>query len=345
MKTLMHWAAGIAAAGLVVGAGLDASAGDADGQILIKVGTVAPDGTPWSELMKRVKTRFKADSKDAIKLKVYLGGRLGGEKEMARETREGRIQLFGGSTAALATIVPELYVLESPFLFDSSDEADFVLDKYARPHVEKLLDKGGFKFFQFSENGWHGVALKGPCIKTLADLKGKKIRSQEAKIHLDTFNAMGANAVEMSVPEVLPALEQGLVDGFSNTPLFSFATSWYQGVSSYTVTEHIYQPAMLVYSKKWFDQQPADIQKILLTGVEGDQAFGRTGIRAIRDGLIDNFKKSKIEVCEASPALRAEMKAATKDIFAKYRKDASADGKKLFDAIVEGKKAFAKQKK
>lgn len=335
--------AGLTAA-LVVGllAG-HARAGDADGQIVVKVGTVAPDGTPWSELMKRVKKRFKEESADKIKLKVYLGGRLGGEKEMARETREGRIQLFGGSTAALATIVPELYVLEAPFLFESSEEADFVLDQYARPHVEKLLEKAGFKFFQYSENGWHGLALKGQCLKSLGDLKGKKIRSQEAKIHLDTFTAMGANAVEMSVPEVLPALEQGLVDGFSNTPLFSFATSWYQGVSSYTVTEHIYQPAMLVYSKKWFDKQPAEVQKVLLGGVEGDQTFGRTGIRAIKEGLIDNFRKSKIEVCEASPALKAEMKKATGSIFETYRKAASADGKKLFDAILEGKKAFAKK--
>ncbi|MCB9648172.1 MAG: hypothetical protein H6730_16435 [Deltaproteobacteria bacterium] len=88
-----------------------ARAGDADGQFVVKVGTVAPDGTPWSELMKpRVKKRFWEESADKISaLKVYLGGRLGGEKAMARETRRGRIQLFGGSTAALATIVPELY--------------------------------------------------------------------------------------------------------------------------------------------------------------------------------------------------------------------------------------------
>lgn len=338
------FAGGVAVA-LALGLGGVAQADEDDGKLVIKVGTVAPDGTPWSELMKRIKKRYKEESKDQVKLKVYLGGRLGGEKEMARETREGRIQLFGGSTAALATIVPELYVLEAPYLFDSSEEADFVLDNYAKPHVEKLLEKAGFKFFQFSENGWHGLALKGPCVKSLADLKGKKIRSQEAKIHLDTFNAMGANAVEMSVPEVLPALEQGLVDGFSNTPLFSFATSWYQGVSSYTVTDHIYQPAMLVYSKKWFDKQSPELQKMLLNGAEGDQTFGRTGIRAIRDGLIDNFRKQKIEVCDASPALKAEMKKATKALFGKYRQDASADGKKLFDAILQGKAAYAKQKK
>lgn len=314
-----------------------------DDQIVVKAGTVAPDGTPWSELLARIRIRFKKDSDKRVKLKAYLGGRLGGEKEMLRETREGRIHLWGGSTAAMATMVPELSVLESPFLFGSDAEADFVLDA-VRPHVEKLLEKQGFKFYQYSENGWHGLALKETCVKTMDDLKGRKIRSQESKIHLDTFKALGANPVEMAVPEVLPALKQGVVDGFSNTPLFSFATSWYQGVSYYTDTDHIYQPAVLVYSKKWFDAQPKDVQKVLLDGVAGDEKFGRDGIRAIRQGLIDNFTKSKIEVCKPSPALVTEMKKATSGIFGEYEKKATKDGKALFKAIRDAKAAYAKKK-
>lgn len=340
MNKLFMRAALVGALATVVGVSAPAVAAD---KIKIKLGTVAPEGTPWSELMKRMKKRFKKQSDKRIKVKTYFGGRLGGEKEMVRETREGRIQLFGGSVSAIATIVPDLYVLEAPFLFDSSEEADFVLDTYAKPHVEKLLERGGFKFYQYSENGWHGLALKNTCVKSMDDLKGKKIRSQEAKIHLATFKAMGANPVEMSVPEVLPALEQGTVNGFSNTPLFSFATSWYQGISHYTLTNHIYQPAMIIYSKKWFDKQPADIKKILLDGVEGDQKFGRNGIRSIRQGLIDNFTKSKIEVCKVSPKLKAEMVKATSKIFGQFCKDASPEGKKLCKAIVAGKKAYKKK--
>jgi TRAP-type transport system periplasmic protein len=317
----------------------------APGEVVAKVGTVAPEGTPWSELMKRMKNRFKKDSNDKIKLKLYFGGRLGGEKEMVRETREGRLQIFGGSISAVATIVPELYVLESPFLFESDEEADFVLDKYAKPHVEKLLAAKGFTFFQFSENGWHGIALKDRCVKTLADLKGKKVRSQEATIHLDTFNALGANPVPMAVPEVLPALQGGIVDGFSNTPLFAFATSWYQGVKFYTVTDHIYQPAVIMYSKRWFDAQPKDIQKVLLDGADGDTEFGRKGVRGIRDGLLDNFTKSKVEVCKATPELKKEMAAATSKIFGTYQKKASKEGAPLFEAILRGKTDFKKQKK
>ncbi len=321
----------------------------AEDKLVLKVGTVAPKGTPWSALMKRTKKRFKKAFKAAgdskLKMKLYFGGRLGGEKEMVRETRAGRIQMFGGSTAAVATIVPELYALEAPFLFESSQEADFVLDNYARPHVAKLLEKKGFVFFQWAENGWHGLALKDGCVTSMDSLKGKKLRSQEASVHLDTFKALGANPVEMAVPEVLPALKQGVVDGFSNTPLFSFATSWYQGVSYYTETNHIYQPGIIMYSKKWFDKQDKKAQEILLGGFEGDEKFGRKGVRGIRKGLLDNMAKSKVKICKVEPKLRAQMTKATAKIFKQYRKKASKEGRKLFDAILEGKKAYAAKKK
>jgi TRAP-type C4-dicarboxylate transport system substrate-binding protein len=318
----------------------------AEDSVVIKCATVAPTGTPWSALMDKIKGRVKkranAEASADVKVKVYYGGKLGGEKETIRETREGRVQMWGGSTAALATIVPELYALEAPFLFDSSEEADFVLDKFAKEPVKKLLADRGFVFYQWSENGWHGLASKKGCITSLADLKDQRIRSQEAQIHLDALKAMGANAMEMAVPEVLEALKTGRVDGFSNTPLFSFATSWYQGIEAFSKTEHMYQPAIILYSKKWFDAQPKAMQDILLAEAAEDQAFSRGGVRSIRDGLLANFTAAGKKVCDVPEAGRAEMKKATSKIFGTYKKKYAKTGKALFDAIEKGKAEWAK---
>ena len=317
---------------------------DAPVREVIKVATVAPKGTPWSALMMRIKKRVMAKEKAAYKMRIFYGGKLGGEKETVRETREGRVHMWGGSTAAIATIVPELYALEAPFLFGTSEEADFVLDKYATPEVEKLLLAKGFVFYQWAENGWHGLALKERCITGLADLKGVRIRSQEAQIHLDTLKAMGASPVEMAVPEVLQSLKSGKVSGFSNTPLFSFATSWYQGIEYFTVTDHLYQPALIVYSKKWFDARPKAMQALLLENREADQKFGRDGVRNIRDGLLDNFRKAKKTVCEMTEAQRDELRTATAGVFGDYKKKYKR-GRALFEAIEAGKKAWAAGKR
>ena len=334
-----------AAAALCLGAPGTSQAKDKKKRTVVKVATVAPKGTPWSELMDRFKRRAKKLTKGKIKTKIYYGGKLGGEKETIRETRDGRVHMWGGSAAAVATIVPELYIVEAPYLFSTSEEADFVLDNYARKPVEELLAKKGFVFYQWAENGWHGLAKRGGCIEKLSDLKGVRIRSQEAAIHLDSLKAMGASPVEMAVPEVLQSLQTGVVDGFSNTPLFSFATSWYQGIDSFTTTDHVYQPAIILYSKKWFDKQTDDMKKVLLSDRVKDQKFGRDGVRLLKDGLLDNFRKAGKKVCEMSDANRAELKKATSKIFAKYKKKYGKRGGKLFKAIEDGKKAWAKKNK
>ena len=115
------------------------------------------------------------------------------------------------------------------------------------------------------------------------------MRSQESPVHISTWKSFGAAPVEMGVSEVLPALRTGLVDGFANTPLFTFATGWYQGIEYYTVSRHLYQPGVIVYSKKWFDTLSADTKKKLTeTDMAGGQKFARKGIRAIEKPLIDN---------------------------------------------------------
>ena len=320
-------------------AGLPARAEDT---IVVKSGSVAPEGTPWEEWLKDVKKRMEKDSDGRLKMKIFLAGKLGGEKEMVEDVKRGRLQLFGGSVGALATkYVPELNVFELPFLFESDAEVDFVLDR-VRGDVAKLLSDRGFEMVMWAENGWHGYGVKGKCLTKPDDMIGLKMRSQESVIHLATYKAFGAAPVELPVPEVLSSLNTGVVDGFSNTPLFSMATSWHTGVDHYTYTKHIYQPGVIVLSKKWFDKLPADIQKQLK--VNAEERSGIAGVRALTQPLLANFEAAGIKKCELDEAgQKAFQKKAKKvwDDFAKKHKG----NKKILKAVLKAKADFAKQKK
>lgn len=308
--------------------------------VIAKVGSVAPEGTPWAEWIEGIKTRMDKDTGGKLKLKIFLGGKLGGEKEMVEETRNGNLQLFGGAVGSVAQYVPELNVLELPYIFTSDAEADFVLDKL-RDRVSKLLEARGFVMVMWAENGWHGYGVKGKCIEKVEDMKGLKMRSQESYVHIETYKAFGASPVEMAVPEVLGALQTGTVDGYSNTPLFSFATSWYNGITHYTYTKHIYQPAVMVISKKWFDQQPDDIKKALL--VRTDERSGFDGVRALNEPLLENFKAAGKTVCLLTPEATKGFAAKVKpvwDLFAKKTKG----NKEILDAVLAAKKEFAAKK-
>lgn len=307
--------------------------------VIVKVGSVAPEGTPWAEWLDTVKARVEKEGAGAIKMRLFLSGKLGGEKEMVEDTKKGALQMFGGSVGALASQhVPELNVFELPFLFTSDGEADYVMNK-VREDVRKLLDERGFVMVMWAENGWHGYGVKGKCIEKLEDMKGKKMRSQESSIHLDTYRAFGASPVEIPVPEVLSALQTGTVDGYSNTPLFSFATSWYSGINSYTYSKHIYQPALIVLSKKWFEGLPADVKAVLVKNTEERKGFEL--VRGLTQPLLENFKAAGKQVCTLSPAETKKFADASRKVWDAYAQKGAAN-KKLLDAVLAAKAEYAK---
>ena len=311
-------------------------------KLKVRGGTVAPEGTPWEQQMKHSKKHMRKASDGKIKMKVYFGGQKGDEKSLVRQVKDGRLEMYGGSTAALATEVPEIQVLELPFIFADNDEADFILDKYLYKPVSEIVQKYGYVMYQWAENGWQNVGLTDGFVKSPADLAGRKIRSQEAPVHLLTWKTMGASPTEMPVSEVLPALNTGRVDGFAQTALYTFAAGWYRGIKYYTLTRHLYQPGAIVYSKKWFDKTPEDLRPILLGNHESDAANGRKGVRRLEPGLIQNFKNYGIKVYELNPKERAAFIKSARKVRDEYVKTATPGAKNLIEIIDKAKKAYKK---
>src|SRR5262245_12474798 len=199
----------------------------ADAPITLKFATVAPEGTPWAEQIAAYKQKVEADSGGRLRIKPFLGGALGDENQTVAECKRGALAMWGGSTGALATSVPEISVLELPCLFRSAEEADQVLDKVLYEDLRKRLEARGFVLVLWSENGFRSFGTKWGPVKAPGDLKGHKMRSQESLVHLETYRALGALPQPIAVTEVLPALQTGVVDGFDNTPLYTFAASWH----------------------------------------------------------------------------------------------------------------------
>jgi tripartite ATP-independent transporter DctP family solute receptor len=313
-----------------------AVADEAPGEVVVKFGTAAPEDTPWAKQLSRLKARFDKESAGKVKLKLFLGSVKGGEDAMVRQCAQGSLQAIGVTTAALAILVPELDVFELPYRFSSQEEADRVLDDpEVWALVTKLLAKKGMVPYLFSENGWRNFASKSRAVKAPSDLRGMKMRSQENRVHIETWKALGASPVPISIPETLSALQTGVVDGFDNTPLYAFAASWYQGVKHWTVSDHIYQPALIAYNKKWFDEQPEDVRKLLVSNREEETRYGRALIRKLNEPLLANLADAGVEVTRLSPAEKAQFAKETAPVWAKLRGQLSPEGKTLYDLIAK----------
>lgn len=263
-----------------------------------KLATVAPEGTPWAEHVQELKTRMEQGSQGRVKIKPFLGSALGDETVTASECKRGAIQLWGGTLGSLASVVPELSLFELPFLFHTLEEADHVIDEVLFDDTRKLLQSRGFTVLFWSENGYRSFGTRFGPVTRPEHLKGRKMRSQENEAHLDMYRALGASPVPIAVTEVLSSLQTGVVDGFDNTPLFSFAASWHKAIKHYSLAEVIYQPAIVVANRAWFSKLSAADQKTLLGDQRAEATKGRKAVRALYPLLIENFRNEKIQVHE-----------------------------------------------
>jgi TRAP-type transport system periplasmic protein len=311
--------------------GRPASAAD---EFIVKVATVAPPDTAWASMVNKFRKWAKDKSGGRVKVKAYLGGALGDEIATAEGTKRGSIQAWGGSIGALASAVPEIECLELPYLFKSAKTADGVLDKI-RTNLHDLLWDRGYKLMFYSENGYRSIGALHP-VEGVKDLKGRKFRSLQNDVHLDTWRAWGASPVPMAVTEVLSSLQTGVVDGYDNTPVFTFAASWYVATRHFTLTEHIYQPAAVVFSRKFWESMPKELQEALSPDsdeVTKMESRGRRNIRAMEPQLIQNFSDAGIKVHKLSASDKKAFATPAQKAWGQFEKRTTKAGKSLFKAI------------
>ena len=287
-----------------------------EAQFVMNFATVAPDNTPWSDQLRGVEKRIESESGGRIQVKLFLGGSLGSEIESIQDVARGeRIQGGGFSTGAMgeAMDLPILTMIELPYLFSTNAQADRALDEVLYEPTKAALEAKGFALGGWAENGWRNFATKGPA-STPEQLAKFKMRAQENPVHMDMYKMLGVQAVAKPTSEVLPALNTGIVDGFDNTALFSLAAGWIEPVTHYTLSKHIYQPAAVVYSKKFVDSLPPDLQTIVLGDPFAESKRGRTAVRALEGELHETIQSMGITVVELSAAERDALKAKTRAV-------------------------------
>src|SRR3979411_886968 len=138
---------------------------------------------------------------------------------------------------------------------------------------------------------------KGP-IKSIADLKGLKIRVIGNPIFVDMANALGANGVAMGYDQVFNALQTGVVDGAENNPPSFVFDNHYQVAKFYTLDEHLIVPEMVVFSRKTWDTLSKEDQALLVKfGREAQQEERVLWAKNEKDAM-DKAKAAGITITE-----------------------------------------------
>ena len=224
---------------------------------------VHPEDYPTVMAVKYMSDIIKAKSANKDTIKVYTQSALGSEKDTIEQTKIGALDFVRINVAPMNNICPETMVPTMPFLFRSVDHMRKVLDGPIGEEILKACEKQGFIGLAFYDSGSRSLYTVKKPVKSLADVKGMKIRVQQSDLWVAMLQAMGANATPMPYAEVYTALKTGVVDGAENNWPSYDTSRHYEVAKYYAITDHSLAPEMLLMSKKVFDGLPPAEQKVI----------------------------------------------------------------------------------
>ena len=271
--------AGAAAATLV------ALALPAAGQTPLKMNISLAQNSSYGVAIDTFAREVEQRTAGRYKVQNFYSAALGAERESVEGVQLGTLDLTLTSTGPLPNFVPEVAILDIPFLFRDYAHARAVLDG---PIGQDLLQKfpaKGMVALAWAENGFRHMTNSKRPVNTPEDLRGLKMRTMENPIHIQAYKQFGILPTPMAFTEVFTALQQGTVDGQEN-PLSVITSAKLDQVQKYlTLTGHVYSPAVILMNKaKWDALSAADKQAF--------QDAAREAVKANRARIDDDERKA-----------------------------------------------------
>lgn len=245
---------------------------------VIKFATLAPDGTPWMNLMQEMNEELRRLSQEQLAFRFYAGGVAGDERDVIRKIRINQLQGGAFSGFGMGDIVPEIRVLELPMLFRDAAEAEQVaaalFDHFAAAFAAK-----GYILLSLNEAGAVHLFSQQP-LRSKAEMGHAKMWTwQGDPVPLALFRAYGITPIPLALPDVLPSLQSGLIDACYGPPLGVLALQWFTKVkymSSVPIT-HV-MGAILLSQQQWQTLTPEQ-HTLLRTTVAKYNAKATTTMR------------------------------------------------------------------
>ncbi|NIL93441.1 MAG: C4-dicarboxylate ABC transporter [Woeseiaceae bacterium] len=235
------------------------SAGNA---AVLKIATVAPEGSAWMEAMRAGAKEIQERTAGRVQIKYYGGGVMGNDSKVLGKIRIGNLHGGAFTPSALQSIYPEISLYGLPLVFDSEEEAAYVRERLDQTLQVGLAEKG-FVSFGFAATGF-AVLMSNEPVEGLADLKGKRVWVPEGDpISYATMEALSVSPVTLPMTDVLTGLQTGLLDMVTMSPIGALVLQWHTKVSYVTDLPLVYTMGFMAISKKAFDKISADDQQVV----------------------------------------------------------------------------------
>jgi TRAP-type transport system periplasmic protein len=307
--------------------------------LTIKLGSLAPTGSPWELGLKRIAAEWERISGGTVSVKIYPGGVAGDEPDMVRKIRIGTLNAALITVSGLQGIFKGVKTLSYPLLLRNDDELAFVLDKM-KPYFDGELSKRGFKPVAWSPGGWVYFFSRSPVI-TPDDLRRQKLWVWSGDPdEIQAYQSAGFQTITVASTDLMTSLQGGMVDALVTSPLVAASSQWF-GIASNMCTLKLAPlwGAAVVSTRTWA-QVPADLQPRLIQSAQAILDELAPALLKSDGEAISVMKKYGLKVNVVPPEVEAGWATLLQKTFANlvgraYDRDAFNLATKTLDEYLE----------
>ncbi len=284
----------------------------------IRMGTLAPSGSGWHELLKEMAFRWKEASGGAVDLTIYAGGIVGGEDEMIRKMRVGQLQSAAISNAGLAEVDKAAYGLMLPMMFQTYEEWDYVRQRM-NPILEERLRKEGFIVLCWSDVGWVYFFSAKP-LTSPAQLMDRKLGASPTEAEsVEIMKWARFNPVPISVADTATGLQTGLIDTVYMPLIFVQGSQFYRDAPNMTDLKWAPLQGALVMTEAGYESIPAEHREEILKIAREIGERLKTDTRRQEEDALKSMKERGLKVWPVDAAERAEWQRTAERAYQRIR--------------------------
>lgn len=213
---------------------------------------------------RKFKELVEAYTDGTIRVEIYAGGQLGGDRDAIEGVKFGTIQMTVAGIGIFANFEPKMGISSLPYLFDNIEQAWAFTDSEINTRISGLLLRQGIRVLTYWGNGFRCLTNSRHPVNSIEDIRGLTIRTPENPVILATLETMGANSSPLPWPEVYMALQQKSFDGQENPIHIIYIHKLYEVQKYLTITKHIYESMPVVISESFWkgisDEQRSAIE-------------------------------------------------------------------------------------
>ena len=289
---------------------LAATAASAQAPVRIKLGTLAPQGSTWHQLLMSMAQDISKTTNGKVELKIYAGGTQGNEGEMIRKMSIGQLHAASITAIGLHEITPEPQAEDVPFMIDSYEEYDYVHEKI-RGKLEDAIARRNYQVLHWGEVGFVYLFSTQPYRTPVDFGKGKVFTWNGDPGAEAAWKAAGFHPVVLSSTDLVPSLTSGMINVVAQSPLYAYTTNLYSRARNMLNMHWGFLTGATVVRKDTWEKIPEDLRQKVLEIAEDYGKKTRDDIRKQNEDAIAQMKKRGLNVLQ--PASLEEWQKAAEE--------------------------------